>query len=185
MCLTQWKISSPIIHRGLNMWRNYVLQIPRIVESFLSVFRIASFVRFDSIVHKGWYEFAYVCTHTHTQIARACTTRIWRHNARANANRSIKKKKDEAAFTRYSTHFSSFSPRFSKMSYQSVSDFIFRFTLAIRRCTTIRSFSCFCQPALAQYRPLRSFIRENHAFCVCLSRVTAPFFLSFSFFITF
>lgn len=73
MCLTQWKISSPIIHRGLNMWRNYVLQIPRIVESFLSVFRIVSFVRFDSIVHKGWYEFVYVCIHTRT-IARAYMT---------------------------------------------------------------------------------------------------------------
>lgn len=93
----------------------------------------------------------------------------------SNANRCVKKR-TKPAFT---CSFSSFSPRFFKMFYQSVSDFIFRFTLAIRRCTTTRSFSCFCQPVFAQYRSLRSFIRENHAFWVYLSRVTAPFFSLF------
>lgn len=98
-----------------------------------------------------------------------------------NVNRF--QKRDEVAFTPSPTHFSASSLRFSKMSYQSVSDFIFRFTLAIRRCTTTRSFGCFCQLALAQYRSLRSFIRENYAFRVYLSRVTASFYPRFFYYI--
>lgn len=94
----------------------------------------------------------------------------------------FRKKRDEAAFTRCSTHFSSFSSRFSKMSYQSVSDFIFRFTLAIRRCTTIRSFSCFCQSVLAQYRSLRFHPRESHSMRMSIAS-HCSFFLSFSFFL--
>jgi len=93
--------------------------------------------------------------------------------------KSFPKKRRSSLYVRPDSLFSAFSLRFSKMSYQSVSDFIFRFTLAIRRCTTTRSFGCFCQLALAQYRPLRSFIRENYAFRVYLSRVTASFYSLF------
>lgn len=93
---------------------------------------------------------------------------------------TVPQKRDEAAFTRYPTHFSSFSPRFSKMSYQSVSDFIFRFTLAIRRCTTIRSFSCFCQPALAQYRPLYALSSERITHFAYVYRASLLLFFSLS-----
>jgi len=122
-------------------------------------------VRFNSAAHKGWLKIVF---RTHIAVSSPCSH---------NVNRF--QKRDEVAFTPCPTHFSASSLRFSKMSYQSVSDFIFRFTLAIRRCTTTRSFGCFCQLALAQYRPLRSFIRENYAFCVYLSRVTASFYLLF------
>lgn len=137
------------------------------MEPFLFVFRTVSFVRpfvhsFVSIqpLTKGGSKSCSV----HMTVGSPCSH---------NVNRF--QKRDEVAFTPCPTHFSASSLRFSKMSYQSVSDFIFRFTLAIRRCTTTRSFGCFCQLALAQYRPLRSFIRENYAFCVYLSRVTASF----------
>jgi len=136
------------------MWRNYV---------FLIIFRAVSFVRFDSAVHKEWLKIAF---RTHITVSSPCSHNVYKSF----------RKRDEVAFTPCSTHFSASSLRFSKMSYQSVSDFIFRFTLAIRRCTTTRSFGCFCQLALAQYRPFRSFIRENYAFRVYLSRVTASFY---------
>lgn len=178
MCLTQWKISSPIIHRGLNMWRNYVLQILRIIESFLFVFRIASFVRFDSIIRKGWHEFVYVAYTRKTHVHVWCRFTMFEQRERFRKKKGTKRPLRVA-------HFSSFSSRFSKMSYQSVSDFIFRFTLSIRRCTTIRSFSCFCQSVLAQYRPLRFHPRKSHSILRMSIASHCSFFPSFSFFITF
>jgi len=66
MCLTQWKISSPIIHRGLNMWRNYV---------FLIIFRAVSFVRFDSAVHKEWLKIAF---RTHITVSSPCSHNVYK-----------------------------------------------------------------------------------------------------------
>lgn len=145
------------------MWRNYALEIPhRAVESFLVVFRTV-YVR----------SFRFSCSQRE---ARNRVPYTYERQFSMLAQRKSFRKRDEVAFTPCPTHFSASSLRFSKMSYQSVSDFIFRFTLAIRRCTTTRSFGCFCQLALAQYRPFRSFIRENYAFRVYLSRVTASFY---------
>jgi len=107
------------------MWRNYVvLEIPhRAVEPFLLVFRAVSIVRFDSAFRSQ-------------RVARNRVLYTYDRQFSMLAQRKSFRKRDEVAFTPCPTHFSASSLRFSKMSYQSVSDFIFRFTFAIRRCTT-------------------------------------------------
>lgn len=158
---TMKDIIAPIIHRSLNMWciitcwRCRAVSV-RLPDSFVrwSVHPLVrSSVHFNSAAHKGWLKIVF---RTHMAVSSPCSH---------NVNRF--QKRDEVAFTLCPTHFSASSLRFSKMSYQSVSDFIFRFTLAIRRCTTTRSFGCFCQLALAQYRRFAlSSERITHFACI-------------------
>lgn len=178
MCLIQWKISSPIIHRGLNMWRNYVLQIPRIIESFLFVFGIASFVRFDSIIRKGWHEFVYVAYTRKTHV------RVWcRFTMFEQRERFRKKKKGRSGLYALLT-----SP-LSRLDFPKCPTKVFRISFSVLRsqyAAVLQSEALVASVSRYSHNTGRyAFIRENHiAFCVCLSRVTAPFF-PLSFFITF